>query len=145
MASSLKFQALIDSFKFENPCPWMECTPNKVTVFRWTFKDITNEDNFLPNHLFERKKGIQNNIVYSESNVCSRCGISFFSSVEIAQNVFGTISPKIRKIWGYTNVAKGDIDSTHGLISDVKKGHQSFFEFEGVELSNNFTIVADLP
>src|ERR1700752_3081026 len=92
----LKYKSLIEAQKI-GKCPSEECKQDIITGFRWVFSPITHDLNFLPNFIFNEKKGILPRINNNDIFICSCCGISFFDSEEVAKNSFKSLSKKIKE------------------------------------------------
>lgn len=140
--SKLKYQDLINSFNFKTDCPNGKSTVEKDTLsYRWCLSPINHEWNFLPNHYYDEAKGPPPRKNFTEDKKCSRCSLSFFTSLNHAKNLFNGYPIRTRELLGYTHVAEGVIDEKDGVVSEVENSHFSLFEFEGVELISKFKIV----
>lgn len=145
MDSKLKYQDLIDSFNFRANCPnGASILVEERLSYRWCLAPIDNELNFLPNHIYDEAKGPPPRKNVSADENCSRCGLSFFTTLDSAKTIFNKYPKRIRGLLGYSHIAEGFIDNKDGLVKDDKDVHFSLFEFEGVELIKKFTIVDEL-
>lgn len=143
----LKYKNEIDNLKLSITCPdnFIQLA-KEVEVYRVACNPITNEDNFLPNILYDRKKNLSlfdySNNNKDEIKKCLRCGASFFKTLHRAKNLLEHITKKNKDNSGYNCVAQGNLDGTDGLVKTTDSSeHITLYEFENVELSKKFKIV----
>ena len=135
----------IDKLQISALCPNGVQPATGAIAYRFSFKPITHEHNFLPNVVFDRVKGIGFNYKTAPANrKCSRCGASFYETKESAVSKWSSLTEQIREKLGYTHLAEGALDPTDGLVSSPHDGHFTFFENINVDLTKKFNIVADL-
>jgi len=145
---NLKYQELIDSQKLSIQCPPAECEVNATDLqaARWVLAPIDNNLNFLPNHIYNQKKGLPLRPTMKEEVKCGYCSLSFHDSIEASIVAFRSLSPAIQEKLGYTHVAKGIIASGWGLVtkkSDISK-HFEVFEGNDKDWVSSFNIEAEL-
>ena len=120
-------------------CPSPACKPINIEAFRFVFEDMYHRNNFLPVLLINPKRQLS-----EDSAKCSGYALSFFSSLEKAKNQYLKLKKRnkaIGKSLG-THIAKGFIDETDGVVSEINKsGHFDLHEFENVDLKRKFCIV----
>jgi hypothetical protein len=130
----LRYQEEIDKRSLSIKCPFSDNRPDNIRSFRWVIDPIDHQDNFIPNVLFNERKGIPSfPIGSSAQDICLRCGISLMDSIESAKRIWGKLAPRTRKNLGYTHIAEGFIKEDDGLviIEDIK--HFTFYENESEE------------
>lgn len=142
----LKYRQLIADQNLTIKCPPENCKLNSaVEGVRWVIEPIGNELNFLPNHLFNQKKGVPSRSL-SEDIKCGYCSISLHESVEASTNAFRGLSSSIKNKLGYTHMAKGLIEASIGLMTDINpiSKHFELFEKDGYNWSHKFKIISQL-
>jgi hypothetical protein len=142
----LKYKNLIDSQRLTITCPPNNCQlNNKLEAVRWVVQPIEDELNFLPNHLYNQKRGAQTRVM-SEQLKCSSCSLSFHTSVQASTIAFHSLSPNLQQKLGYTHIAIGFIDAGCGLITEPNPitQHFEFFETDSMYWLNNFVISTQL-
>lgn len=141
----LKYQREIDNFNLSIPCPENAIPPDDMDAYRFSFSPVNHEHNFLPNVVFDRIRGIGPN--YSklpDARKCSRCGGSYYKTLEGAKNSWGSLAEQIRDNLGYTHVAHGVLSKEDGFIIPPVTDHFTFYENDGVLLSEKFTLIEEL-
>jgi len=142
----LKYRQLIADQNLSITCPPDDCQLNTpVEAARWVLSPIDHELNFLPNHLFNQKRGRLLRI-QDEARNCGYCSVSLHESVEASENAFRGLSLAIRGKIGYTHIATGLIEAGIGLVTAINpvSRHFELFESDNYQWSNNFTIIAPL-
>lgn len=121
-------------------CPPPTCKPMNIEAFRFVFEDMNHRNNFLPVLLINPKRQLSKNSVR-----CSGYALSFFSSSERAKNQYLKLRKRNKNIGKRigTHIAKGFIDETDGVVSEINKsGHFDLHEFKNVDLKRKFCIVS---
>lgn len=142
----LKYKQLIDNQGLTITCPPENCKiNNKLEAVRWVVQPVENELNFLPNHLYNQKRGAPVRPM-SEHLKCGNCSLSFHTSIQASVNAFYALSSNLQQKLGYTHVAHGTIESGCGMITETNPitQHFEFFESPNLHWINNFTIHSQL-
>lgn len=142
----LKYKNLIDSQYLAITCPPNNCKVNdRLEAVRWVVQPVENDLNFLPNHLYNQRRGAQSRAM-NEYVKCGNCSLSFHTSIQASENAFYSLSPNLQQKLGYTHIAQGTIDAGCGLITDTNPitQHFEFFESPNLNWINNFTIYSQL-
>lgn len=144
---ALKYQAEIDNFGLSLTCPDNVEPPNgEIDAYRFSYNPINHHLNFLPNVVFDRlTKNPYNYNKASDHIKCSRCGASYYTSIENVKTKWALLSEQIRENLGYTHIAFGKLNNTDGLMKKpAKTGHFGFYENDTVDLSKKFSLVSEL-
>lgn len=108
-------------------------------AFRYVFKDIEDERNFLPINVLNPE-----NI---EKFGCPGWALSFYSDLNKAKKRYSTIlsdRPKAYKKLG-TYLANGILQKADGISNkEEDSGHYSHYEYIDVELKSKFSIIDEL-
>ena len=140
---TFKYQEYIDNLSIQ--CPPSEYLPKELQAFRFVFdaSDQHSKNNFLPVLIIKPSRQLN----HTPAARCQGYALSLFDTKENAEKRYSQLIKKrstLPKSLG-THLAKGFIDSTDGLASEVdENGHFSLHEFANVDLSQNFNIVAAL-
>lgn len=143
----LKYQNEIDNFQLDIQCPDAVAPPqNEIDAFRFSFSPITHKLNFLPNVVFDRLTNNPFNYnAASKVRKCSRCGASYYTSLENAQKKWATISRQIRENLGYTHIASGKLNAGDGVMKKPDAdGHFGFYENDKTNFADKFALTATL-
>jgi len=130
----LKYQKEIDKMD----CDLKGFIEQERSAFRWTFKDINDERNFLPRFLLKPDM---------QKNDCKGWGISFFDTQESAKKrlieIVGYRKNLYKKLGDH--IAKGNLVIEDGLSDKAhNNGHFTHFEYEKVDLSLAFNIIENI-
>lgn len=138
---NFKYDTLIKAKKLIG-CPPDSCTPKTILGFRWVYDSISNENNFLPSHLFDSKV-LKKDTSNEDNRVsCLKCGLSVFSELRFAKSQYNSLSRRIKQKFSYTHIASGQIRPEDGVVSEVRNnGHYTFFESEQSEPHKTFEII----
>jgi len=142
----LKYKDLIDSQHLAITCPPDNCKVNdKLEAVRWVVQPLEAELNFLPNHLYNQKRGAPVRPM-AEHAKCGNCSLSFHTSIQASANAFYGLSSNLQQKLGYTHIAYGVIDAGCGLLTETNPITQHFEFFESTNLNwiNNFAIHTQL-
>lgn len=143
----LKYQNEIDNFAFQTlKCPMVNQLPNDLEAYRFSFNPIEHEDNFLPNVVFDRKRGKPFNYTKAVETVrCSRCSSSMYNTLDFARLAWKNLSPQVKENLGYTHLAKGILNNIDGLVTEInQKGHFGFYESNECNPISKFSILEEL-
>lgn len=144
MEKKHKYQWLIEREGINSNCPEAAVEAN-MESYRWVYSNIENEFNFLPTVLFNEKRRNAPRRQNDANKHCSMCGLSMFDSIVNAKKRHDALLPKWKEDLGYTHIAKGQIKKELGVITSISKdGHFDFFEYEGVNLTTEFVVFAEL-
>lgn len=111
---------------------------NNLECYRWVFNDINNPKNFTPSYINDKDRAKDTPTGYA---------LSFFETKDagclrlknLTQN-----KPFLKKKLG-THIALGKIANNDGLCSEPDKNkHFDLFEYTGVNLIPNFTILEEV-
>jgi hypothetical protein len=104
-------------------------------AYRWVFEDITAKENFLPINLLRPK--------LETIRVQSFWALSFHSNISSSICRYRELTSNkkhLQKRIG-THIAKGILNVSDGISNNHnREGHFDFFEYEDVQLNNNFAI-----
>jgi len=137
-----KYKDLIDSQNLTITCPPDDYKLNdEIEAVRWVINPIENGLNFLPNHLYNLKRGTPVRVL-SEPLKCGYCSLSFHTSVDASTVAFHSLSSNLQQKLGYTHIATGVIEKASGLMSDPHpiSRHFEFFEVKEISWVNKFVI-----
>lgn len=128
-----------------NNCPPQKCVRKDMEAFRFVFKDINREENFLPPFVKNPRRMVSSGI--DNEKRCDGHGLSFFVSLEKAKTFYARLKqsyPNIHQSLG-SHVARGVICKSDGVITLIQdNGHFTLHEFEGVDFKDRFQIVAEV-
>lgn len=142
MAKSFKYQALMVEKNVKQPCPFQNCREQNISAFHFGYSDIGDIRNFVPGHSGGRKIRIND---ASDPTNCAYCGLSMYKTEDGARDKWLKELPeRIRKLLGYTHLLKGQIKENLGVMSIEAGSHFTFFEYEGVELRDHFSVLGTL-
>lgn len=124
-------------------CPPPSCQARKMTAYRYVFSPV-DVDGFIP-------QGMKSPGRISASNdnqfKCSLMGLSMFVSQHDAEARFRYLKGKyknLKKTLG-SHLAVGQLTPSMGVASVAcSSGHFDFFEFQGISLVGDFSIVCEL-
>jgi len=141
-----KYLTLFKALDIEEMCPCELGPLQKGKVYRWVRFPLSHELNFLPNRLYDERRGYTPRMNDTADRAkCLGCALSMFTSLRAAQTVFNSLSPSGRQGIGYTHIAAGVLDEGDGVCGKSdERGHFTFYEYEGVDLRQRFEIVAQL-
>lgn len=142
----LKYKSEIDKHGITTiGCPDKAVAPQNIIAFRLVWSPIDHKDNFLPNIIIEVIRKIP--FVYAkdkgkrEIQICSRCSISLYNSLENVQCMWDNASAKFKENFGYTHIAEGEINEGDGLVGSISKvGHFGFYEYDGANIFTKFKL-----
>ena len=141
---ALKYKSEIDNFNFDIVCPHnVNNIEDDVESYRFCFDPITHNLNFLPNVVFDRLTNSPFNYNRAQSNTkCTRCGASYYTSLDNAKYKWDSLTEQVRENLGYTHIASGILDSSDGLVSAPNDdGHFNLYENDTANLVEKFEIV----
>jgi len=132
--SKFKYQKQIESIP---NYPSSACKPMNIEAFRFVFEDMNHINNFLPVLLIKPMRRLP---TYSAR--CSGYALSFFTTLEKARSRYLELKKRgiknIEENLG-THIAKGTIDETDGVVSEINKsGHFDLHEFKNTDLKRKF-------
>lgn len=143
----LKYQNEIAALELSILCPDNFIQLSKeVEVYRVARNPVAQEDNFLPNVIYDRN----NNLTFfdytsankDEARKCLRCGASFFKTLQKAKNALEHFTKKNKDNAGYDCVAQGTLSESDGLVKTTdQSNHITLYQFEGALLMEKFKIV----
>ena len=143
----LKYKELISEQNLSIQCPPSGCRINSddLEAARWVVTPLESEFNFIPNHLYNMKRGVPTRPM-KEDLKCDYCGLSFFETVEASVLHYHNFTAAIQSKLGYTHVAKGVIKAGWGLVTKANESSRHFelFEKEGNDWIENFQMAAKL-
>src|SRR5260221_7582340 len=141
--NTLKYHKEILELKLSVDCPPKNALTADLEAFRWTFKKIDHNENFLPVAILNARKNRPPRINSKDESVaCSTLALSFFKSKEISINKFKSLPDRNKELLGYTHLSAGDLDSNDGLITmQSQSGHFDLHEFKKVDLSKKFKVL----
>jgi hypothetical protein len=142
----LRYKSLINSQKLTITCPPENYKLNdEIEAVRWVINPIEDDLNFLPNHLYDLKRGAQVRAM-PENIKCGYCSLSFHTSIDASTVAFHSLSSNLQQKLGYTHIAHGTIEKGTGLMSEphpISK-HFELFEIKEIVWMNNFVITNSL-
>ena len=126
-------------------CPISVSPSKKISAFRFVYSPKEHELNFIPNVLIDEMKNVpfnySNDEYQKQLQLCKRCAISLFDTLENIQNRWDNATQKFKKNYGYTHIAEGEIHEGDGLMGDISNtGHFSFYEFEDSNIHERFEL-----
>lgn len=132
---TLKYNILISKF---TKCEISNCRARTPYAFRWVFKDILDERNFIPRYLDPEYPG-------EDKIDCRGYALSMFDTEEQAIGRLLYLLKGKGKLYEKlgTHTAKGVLTIHDGISndsSDHPHGHFSFFEFKDIALSTKFNL-----
>jgi len=137
----LKYQKYFEELGISSKCPPKKVVSKKRLAFRYIYESIENKNNFIPQY-FKQSPPRRNS---SDESLCSDFALSFFMSEVNAIEYFLSFPQHIKKLLGYKNIAKGQLDKEDGLMTAVNKnGHFDLHEYENVDFSGRFIIISAL-
>ncbi len=142
----LRYQELINDQKLSINCPPDGCQINMpINAARWVISPIEHDFNFLPNHLYNRKREVPVREM-NENDRCHCCSLSFYTSVQASQTNFNGLPKSIKIKIGYTHIAIGEIEPGWGYMTDINPAshHFELYEFGGCDWLKNFQISTEL-
>lgn len=134
--SKLKYEIEINR-DFEN-FDFKGFIEKNIECYRWVFNDINNPKNFIPPYISD---------VNRSRDIPTGYALSFFETKEAGSSRLKFITknkPFLKKKLG-THIALGNIKKTDGLCNepnDIK--HFDLFEYSGINLIPNFTILEEI-
>lgn len=141
---AFKYQSLIDSFNFSVGCP-DGATEIDILAYRWAHTPIGNNLNFLPNVKYDEALNVPTRAL-EPTDICSRCGASFYVTENKARTNFSRYRTGLEKkhvdlTKRYTHLAIGQIRKKDGRATKIEKEHFGFYEYEGCDFKQSFTIL----
>lgn len=129
----------------EIECPFEDAQNLSLEAFRWVDEPMI-EENFIPASAFDELNGKKpRKFPNGSKENCMYHGLSLFISQQKAKDRFNSFPPNVRKMIGYTHIAKGMLDEDDGVSTSAdKNGHFTFFEYDGVILIDKFEIISQL-
>ena len=141
---ALKYQNEIDGLNLNINCPNEVIEPDNVLAYRWSYIPVQHPMNFVPNIVFDRLNNSSVNYAkLDNAKKCSRCGVSFYTSLEIAKSVWNSLNETLgeKLKLDYTHISSGVLTRGDGYMKVPKNGHFGFYENVDVEIENKFTTI----
>jgi hypothetical protein len=137
-----KYQTYFEELKIL--CPPSNYSPQNRDAFRWIFDDMGNENNFKPVFLKNPKRFNEK----SDAEQCMAMGLSFFDSLETAENRFIKLKKRLGeeayKVLG-SQIVQGQIMEKDGVNSSSDlNGHFTHHPSISFKYSENINIVKQL-
>lgn len=142
----LKYQTEIDQLGLSIACPKQVKSPENIEAYRFCFNPIEHDLNFLPNVVFDRVTNNPFNYIKAPDEIrCSRCGASFYTTLQSAVSKWSALSDQIRENLGYTHIANGILSNTDGVMKEPDRtGHFGFYENDTANLATKFNLIKEL-
>ena len=149
----MDYQFLEDFKKLSVKCPPINYKVKNMTVYRWVFDDIDNENNFkprwyiLPDVELEKIEQIKDAVI-RDTKKCAMLALSMFVTEADAKDRFeyflDTQGKKAYKRFG-THVSKGDITKNDGVSEEPNDiGHFNHHPAARHEYEKRFIIISKL-
>lgn len=126
-------------------CPCQGSEQDTLIAYRFVFQDM--RDSFTPALALDPPRIDKPPFVDSDYMKCSGFGLSMFASEQDARVRFSKLLGKNKHIHQKLGdkIASGTILPNLGERSKVEmSGHFDFFEYSGCDLTQHFSVIADL-
>jgi hypothetical protein len=135
---------LEDFKKLSITCPPNHYKPKKMTVYRWVFANIDDEQNFMPVFYRNPKKYFGK----TDAEKCNGLALSLFESQAHAEERFYDLQDgmgrKAYKVLG-THIATADIDVEDGVNDEPNaSGHFNHHPVKEHQYKKRFNIISKL-